>query len=395
MIVARDIDLGSVELRQNLRTLVGPDGTVQVEPLVMQLLATLCSRAGRMVERQALFDACWPGGPVGDDSLNRLIAGARRSLRSVGADQVEIVTIPAAGYVLKLRPSKTERDVHEGGSAVLRAAYLSWRGAFPEPDYAVIERLRATVEVEPGNADCWGMLALMFRHAAEYGLLVERAEMVECCEEAAARALDLDPLQAEARIALASIVPIYGNWLDAHDNLSAILKDHPVNVIAQHDLSIVEMATGRALQAKRLVDPLVTADPRAPCFGYKSTYQHWSLGDLDTMDHRANRAIQLWPHHPAVWTARFWTLAHTQRPSAAMAMIEPGVKRPAMSELAAEFARKLLRWIIDGAGDRGALIKQAADAVATGPAQAINSLMALGLLGDVDAGFDVAEAYYL
>ena len=392
----RDIDLGAVALRIQQRRIDGPLNSIQVEPLVMRLLVALASRAGRMVNRDTLFERCWPGVAVGDDSLNRLVAVARRSLSAVGGDRVEIVTIPAAGYMLRLRAAATDQRIFaEECDAIMRAAFASWRGAYPVPDYPVIERIKAIAHLGADRADCWGMLALMYRHAAEYGPLDERAEMVRSCEDAGAQALAIDPSQAEARIALASIVPIYGNWRDAHAVLSEVLQAHPDNVIAAHDLSIVEMATGRAREAKRLVDPLVAADPLAPCFGYKSTYQHWSLGDLETMDHRADRAIQLWPDHPAVWTSRFWTLAHTGRPTAALAMIEPGVHRPVMSDPIAEFARRLLGWVEDRSGDRSPLVKQAVDAVASGPAQAINSLMALGLLGDVDAGFEVAEAYYL
>lgn len=219
--------------------------------------------------------------------------------------------------------------------------------------------------------------------------------MVQACESAAATALELDPIQAAAQVALASVVPLYGNWTRAYLLLEEVRRAHPDSVIAAHDLSIVEMTTGRVRHAQRLINQLIENDPLAPSFAYKSAYHHWSLGDLETMDHRADRAIQLWPDHPAVWTNRFWTLAHTGRPAAAMAMIEPAMPRPAMAEPTAEFARRLLRWTADGTGSRDLLVRHAVEAVAAGPAQAINSLMALGLLGDVDAGFDVAEAYYL
>jgi DNA-binding winged helix-turn-helix (wHTH) protein len=394
-VLRHDIDFGGLVLRADQRSIGGPLGTAQLEPLVARLLLTLAQRAGRIVARETLFEECWPGAAMGDDSLNRLVAVARRALRETGGNRAEIVTIPASGYILRLRPLKSGEDHRAERDAAVRAAFLSWRNAYPVPNFAIIERLRAISDVAADDATCLGMLALMYRHAAEYGPVAERGELVRSCEMAAAAALAIDATQPEARVALAGIVPIFGHWKGAYTALSAVLDDHPGHIIATHDLAIVEMATGRPRQAKRLIDPLFASDPRAPCFGYKSTFQHWSLGDLATMNHRAEQAIQLWPDHPAVWTARFWTLAYTGRPSAALAMIEPGMHRPVMREPVAAFARRLLRWAIDGSGDRTELVREAVEAVATGPVQAINSLMALGLLGDVDAGFEVAEAYYL
>lgn len=391
-----DIDLGVVVLRPARRTVAGPGGRVTVEPLVMKLIGALAKRAGRVTERRALFEVCWQGAPVGDDSLNRLVAAARKALRTVGDGRVAIETVPGAGYALTFGALPgAAPDLHDEAAAAVQCALSSWRAAFPSPDLVAIERLNRVVEADPTNPAGWGVLALMLRHATEYGEIDERAEFVALCEQAVGNALALDPTQPEAHIARAGIVPIFGNWSIAYQRLSEVLALHPGHVIASHDLSIVEMSTGRVEAASAIIDPLLAVDPLAPSFGYKSTYHHWSLGHVAAMDLRADRALQLWPQHPAVWTARFWTLAHTGRPAAALSMIEPSSKRPAVTEPVAQFLRRLLTWKIDGGPDADALAQEAADAVITGPSQAINSLMALGLLGDVDRAFLVAEGYYL
>lgn len=390
-----EIELGGIVLSPHRRTFSGSKGTVQVEPLVMQLAAALMTNAGNIVSRAALFELCWRDAPVGDDSLNRLVAAARRSLRAVGDGGLEIETIPSVGYMLAVRPpAGTTKQIRSAADRALRDAYLSWRAALPVPDYLAIAQLKSVCAALPDDARCWGMLALMYRHAAEYGLSEDREDFVTESERAAQRALDRDPFQPEAQIALTSVVPIFGHWSEAHHRLSAILARQPGHVISTHDLAIIEMSTGRVREAKRLLDPLLAADPLAPCLGYKSTYHHWSLGDLETMDQRADRAFQLWPQHPAVWTARFWTLAFTERTSAALQMLSNEALAPPLPGSLADFLRDVLIAAADRAAGADRLAQRAFDAVAAGPAQAVNSLMALGLLGDIDRSFAVADAFY-
>lgn len=391
----REIELGDIVLVRDRRTFSGPRGTVQVEPLVMQLAIALMTKAGRVVPRSDLFQMVWGDAPMGDDSLNRLVAATRRNLRDVGHGRVEIETVPSAGYALIVRaPSGTAEEVRTEAERALRAGFMSWRAAAPAPDYPAIARLKAVVTALPDDAACWGMLALLYRHAAEYGPGEDREEFTAQCEYAAQRALDSDPFQPEAEIALTSIVPVFGHWGAAHDRLSAVLDRHKGHVIATHDLAIIEMSTGRVAEAKRLIDPLVTEDPLAPCFGYKTVYHHWSLGDLDTMDRRADRIYQLWPQHPAVWTSRFWTLAFTDRAAAAMQMLSSAAIPPPIPGSLADFLRELLRTVMDDFRAVDRIARRAVDAVAIGPAQAVNSMMALGLLGDVERSYAVAQAFY-
>lgn len=238
------------------------------------------------------------------------------------------------------------------------------------------------------------MLALMYRHAAEYAGEEERRDCVLHCETAARRAIELDREQADAQVALVSVLPLFGNWEAAHDRLSAIAAAHPDHAVAAHDLAVVEMSTGRVRAAKTIMDRLIGADGLAAIYGYKSAYQNWSIGELNTMDRRADSAIQLWPTHPAIWTARFWTLAYTGRAAAAARMLA-GSAMPPQPPAAIGFLRDLLAGVeersmpvLDG------LCRRAEQAAGSGPAQAINSLFALGLIGDVAGSRKVVEAYF-
>jgi DNA-binding winged helix-turn-helix (wHTH) protein len=389
------VTLGDLSLSPRERRLDGPGGRVTVEPLVMRALLALLQRAGRMTTRDRLFEACWGKTPVGDDSLNRIIAALRKALRGAGCSAVEIETVPATGYILRLAlPGAVANPAIEVAEA-LRGARQSWRNALPVPDCLAIATLVRGATLVPGAADVWGALALLNRHAAEYAPEVERADYVAQCHEAAERALALDPEQPEASVSQVSLAPLFGFWAEAHDRLSAIHARHPSNVVAAHDLSIIEMSTGRVAAAKALIDPLIAADPTAAIYGYKSTYHHWSIGDLATMDRCADRALQLWPTHPALWIARYWTLAYTGRPVAAARMLADDAALPPLPHNTLEFMRRLMRELHRSSPQLDELAEEAARAAGSGQVHAITSLFALGLIGDAPRAEKVLQGYYL
>jgi tetratricopeptide (TPR) repeat protein len=363
----------------------------------MQVLVTLSRRAGLVVSRREIFDVCWGTAPVGDDSLNRIITVLRKTLREIGGEAVQIDTIAGAGYVLRLsaKPDASQSDCASEVQRAIEAGRNSWRRGLPEPDHLEIEQLRHAARSQPESSAAWGMLALLCRYAAEYARPEFSADYVAECEFSAARALALDARQGEARVALATVAPLFGRWLHARTALKAITAENSDCPAALHELAIVEMTTGRLLEAKRLMDELIAADPFAACYNYKSIWQNWSVGDLAGMDHAADRAIQLWPTHPAVWMARFWTLAHTQRAPAALAMLDDSSARPAIPAPMLRLLQVVIRAAVtrDRAAVEGA-VQTCCSAAEKGPAQAVAALLALGLFDAVDEAFQIAYAYY-
>lgn len=393
------LDLGAVRVQPHERLIVSATDRTTVEPLVMQLLMLLAGRAGQLVTRREIFARCWGSAPAGDDSLNRLVAVLRKALNQVAGGRVTVETVPGTGYVLRLAPdhgksvaSGAEEDVQQA----ITAAFDSWRAGLPEPDHPRLELLRAACRAHPESAAAWASLALLCRQAAEYAEPDRGGSFLAECEAAARNALALEAGHPRASAALASVAPLFGRWQEARLQLAAILENGRDDPVPRHDLAIVEMATGRIRAAKSLMDRLIAADPLAACFAYKSIYQHWSVGDLAGMDQVADRAVQLWPTHPAVWTARMWTLAYTGRAEAALGMLQEPEIRPAIPPPMLAFVRQVLVARLER---DGALAQQAVAAsrrvAATGPAQAIASLFALGLLGPTEALLEVAEAYYV
>jgi DNA-binding winged helix-turn-helix (wHTH) protein len=78
--------------------LLGPDGQeVPLRPKAFSLFQYLVVNAGRVVNRQELLDAIWPGVFVSDDSITQCVGEIRRAL---GPDNVSVLrTIPRRGYI--------------------------------------------------------------------------------------------------------------------------------------------------------------------------------------------------------------------------------------------------------------------------------------------------------
>lgn len=79
-----DFIIGTLEVSPSMRTVKAAGDVEKVEPRVMQVLIALAEAWNEVLTRDALFDRCWGGVYVGDDSLNRAIAGVRRIATGIG-----------------------------------------------------------------------------------------------------------------------------------------------------------------------------------------------------------------------------------------------------------------------------------------------------------------------
>lgn len=90
-----DFRIGPIHVRPAARAIESSKGSFVTEPLVMQLLVELSRKAGRVVTRREIFERCWGSAPVGDDSLNRIVAALRRILSQADGETVWSRRFPA------------------------------------------------------------------------------------------------------------------------------------------------------------------------------------------------------------------------------------------------------------------------------------------------------------
>lgn len=428
-----DFRLGLANVSPSRRRIDGPGGTALVEPRVMQVLTVLADTAGNVVTRDYLFRRCWGNSYVGDDSLNRAVAGARRIAATIADNSFTIENIPRTGYRLSVpqlssepstikpqlgKKTVTRRWVAAGGLSIAAAGgFELWTRHLSQPDPATplmeesrvamrlgtaaaekrsIALLDRAVAISPNNAYAWGLLALTRARADEHIASDSRDSPAGQVDAAAARALQLDRSNADAKAALAIAVPYYGDWLAAERRFDAVLAQHPGHLITQDSRCFLLGAVGRMRDSARARLTFSSEASFDANLQFRFVYNLWFLNRIEDADRVASRAMQMWPGHPGVWFAKLWLLTGTGRLDRALVQIEDAAARPKLPLPMFETLR---------AGVRAAQsrepkeIEEASKLIMAGVqrsvAAVVNAMMLLNLMQAIDQAFDLASAYYL
>ena len=428
-----DFQLGQVVVSPSRRSIRGPGGDALVEPRVMQVLVVLAEAVGNVVTRDILFQRCWGSPTVGDDSLNRAIAGARRIASGVARNSFTIENIPRTGY--RLTESGGSQDVLENGAEEDRGAvdrrwfvagglalaaaggFAVWKGRDipPDPLARLIEESRTAmragtpaaeqrsialleraVTLAPDNALAWGLLALTRARADEHGGPTTNMSPAVQVEQAANRALQLSPGNADAKAALAVAIPYYGDWLAAERRFDAVLSRHPDHLYTRDSRAFLLGAVGRMRESatERLK---FTADVSFDAnLQFRHIYALWFLDRIGEADRVASRAMQMWPDHTGIWFGKLWLLAGTGRLDRALVQIDDEATRPKLPPPMVITLRAAVKAAQSGRpGDIDAATKAVMAGVERSVSAVVNAMMLLNLMGSIDAAFDLSRAYYL
>jgi DNA-binding winged helix-turn-helix (wHTH) protein/tetratricopeptide (TPR) repeat protein len=410
------------------RHVAGPGGQTVVEPLVMRLLLHLAERQGEVLSRRELFDHLWGNAQVGDDSLNRLVGSLRKALESTSNGAVEIETVPRVGYRLLAEPEGdgvappiSRRSLMAVGACSLlaigaaglwrtrsdaRAAEAErWidrgdvllRDAVPLQAGDALPPLQSALAIDPGNAKALGLVALAEETSANNGGSRNAGETLRAAESAARAALQTDPGEPHARLAIIDMAAGSLDWAQMEDRLEAVRASAPDNLHVLGSLSSFLEAAGRTSKSWMYNEQAAAAAPSSPTPQWRRALRLWTAGRTEEALALSERLLPLWPRHALVWNARFMILAFTGRTGAAAAMLKGAVgpsgnAHPARPE----------QWLptLDAFADpspaRVAKAREANLAAAQlNPGQATYAAMALSQLGEMDAAFAVIDALLL
>lgn len=430
--------LGALLVDPARRHVAGPGGAATLEPRVMQVLLRLADADGAVVTRAALIEDCWQGRFVGDDAVNRTISEVRRVARGPGAGSFAVETIPKTGWRLtgSRQSSSPDADITPPATAptgpvvrrhvlalaagtglaataggfwlarptreqaqaaeLLVRAEIMLRNDMPDAAREAVGLLEQADRLDPDNAAILGKLALAWRDQSEYADPAEIAPAVANTERYARRALALDPRQADAIGALATLAPFNGDWLAARRRYLDALARSPGNLAVTAALALLAMSTGEVREQLRLNTWLVERQPLSPTYQYRRVYGLWASGRAAEADQAIDRARKLWPQHPGIWLARFLTLAFGGQPRAAAALLDEEVRAGRMG---GGFLRRFnlaLRALETGAAaDIDAAATEARRGSSQGEGASVNAVLILSALGRLDDAFDVARAYLL
>lgn len=425
-----DFQAGPIRVSPSRRLVEGPAGKTNVEPLTMQVFLLLLDRDGGVVTRNELFDQCWGGVIVGDDSLNRAIAKVRRIAAAVGPGLFEIETIPRTGYRLtgpiideaqaaatETPPTLSRRTLIAGGAAAaiglggiaLWSARSHKEEQFDElmrkgeqsldygdPAANGTQYFQKAVALQPNSAKAQGLLAYARVLDAENDR-ARAAAIIQEVADTARTALAIDPNEPNARLAQVHLDQSTLDLDETEDRLRQILATDPSNIRTMRILWSLLQCVGRSREALALVERAVALKPLAAANNYPRAQLLWILGRNAEADRVIDRAMQYWPEHRYVRFARFTIYTFTGRPRAALAMLDGKDTAPqGFSPAAIALWRESLPALDAGSpAAKAAAVKANVEAGKRDETLASQAVMTLSALGDADAAFDVVDSLFV
>ena len=431
--VRPDFQVGLIHVSPSRRLVAGAAGKTSLEPLIMQVFLLLLDGEGGVVTRKDLFDQCWGGVMVGDDSLNRAIAKLRRALDQVAPGCFEIETIPRTGYRLTGEqesvatdagatprgqgPRLSRRTLVAAGAATAIAAggFVTWSVRFRHEqqfdelmrrgeqslDYGDPAETRTrdfaeAVALRPDNPTAHGLLA--YARVLDAQMRPGDAPtLVQDAADAAGAALTIDPQEPNARLAKTELQQATLDLVQTEDRLRAILATDPDNIRVMRTLWSLLQCVGRSRDALGLIDRALAVKPLAAANNYPRAQLLWILGRNAEADRVIDRAMQYWPEHRYVRFARFIIFAFTGRPRAALAMIDRKDTAPqGFSPQSIDLWKQSLTALDGGAADaKAAAVRANVDAGKSDQTLASQAVMTLSVLGDADAAFEVVNSLFV
>ena len=431
----RSFRLGDVEVQPATREVVRDGRRLTLDPKIMEVLVVLAAADGAILSRDDLITACWGGRAVTDDAINRVISRLRAVSRDIGGFEVE--TITKVGYRLVeaegIGPASVgspDRDAPSVGrrafvatgaaAAVAGAGLFAWRKPWEhrptaealeyfrraelahrmgtaEQSRQALSYYRRAVEADPLYADAWGGLALSQTHLLEGFGESELDSIPGSIRSAANRALELDPDNADAHLALVLIKPEFGNWTQMESELRDLVKRYPGHLLSNARLAVCLYEVGRLDESIDYHRKVLSIDEMLPVnHGYLAKTLSFA-GQMHEADAVLDQAGRRWPAHPALWYAKYTHLLFSGRPQSAAAFVMNPEFRP--SGLAKAQIDPLLTLA------RAVELRQPADVAAAiedwrgmglaSPTRVLpRSATVFAMLGRPDLAFDSLERYY-
>ena len=427
-----DLQLGPMLVSPSRRLVEGPGGHAHLEPLIMQVFLLLLDAGGKVVTRNELFDQCWGGVVVGDDSLNRAIAKVRRTGAQIAPGFLEIETIPRTGYRLTgeilscfdparaqapnfTTPRVSRRAIVGGGAAMALALGgaglwsirsregrqfddLMIRGtdaiAYGDPTADPAQYFRQAVALRPDDARAQGLFAysrvVRAPEAADPGQALQEAN------KAARAALALDPKEPNARLALTISQRPTLDFAETEDQLRAILATAPANTAVMRQLWNVLQCVGRSRDALAIVERAIEVEPLGASNHFPRAQLLWILGSDAEADRVIDQALQFWPNHRWVRFARFIIFAFTGRARAALAMLENPATAPQQYSPEAKALWRISLAALEQPSPANVASARSAnlDGAMRDPQFSSQAVLSLGALGQTDAAFEIVNSLY-
>jgi DNA-binding winged helix-turn-helix (wHTH) protein len=243
--------LGEWLVRPQDGSLCGSAGAAaRIEPLLMELLVCLCSRAGEVVSKQELIDGVWGGRFISDETIKASLYQLRKALDDSSRQPRFIETLPKRGYRMLVQPALLSSPDKTEAEDLLRKGHELLSGW---PNAASLRQARLYFEratqADPGSAAALAALAHTYILAA-YAGLESGSELFPRAQAAAKRAMELDSNLAEAHVALGFVQLVHNyDFKSAEKELQTAIRLKPGDSVAHCWYARLLSAQGRHAEA--------------------------------------------------------------------------------------------------------------------------------------------------
>jgi serine/threonine protein kinase/TolB-like protein/Flp pilus assembly protein TadD len=197
------------------------------------------------------------------------------SLREQVSERIRTGLLPQLGASAEPIPSAARPSNQQAYNLYLRSLAIPFD---PQPNLRALEMLEQVVEQDPEFAEAWIALADRYHIDGNYGLGGDDA--YDRAEDAARRALTLDPDLAAAAVRLIMLDVESGELADAHAAVIALLERRPDDASAHFTLSYVLRYAGLLDEARRECDVALALDATNPKFR-SCALTNYLAGDLE------------------------------------------------------------------------------------------------------------------
>lgn len=212
-----------VDPQRRLLFAAGRDTPVRLPPRVFDTLLYMVEHRGEVLSKRTLLKSVWEGLVVGENSLDQSVSLLRRSLGERPDEHRFIVTVPRRGYqfvasVVVQSPASARAATAgptsdpEAHSLYTQALSLSLRPS-AENVRGAIDMLQTALGRDARFARAASLLAVQYANCVGFDFPVSNA--LTAAENAARRALLLDPIDGTSHAAVAVVQAIRGDWLSS------------------------------------------------------------------------------------------------------------------------------------------------------------------------------------
>jgi tetratricopeptide (TPR) repeat protein len=262
-------------------------------------------------------------------------------------------------------------------------------------DEQTVRMFEQAVAMRPGNAKAWGLLGLVRSTLVHNADPKDASKLVEQAEDAARRALSLNPTEPNALLAMFELEGSTLDWFTRDQRLRQIIGIDPKNTTAINELVLLTQATGYCRESWDWNERALALDPLSSSIVGKRAMKLWILGRTSEADKVIDQLRSLYPTDAWTGFVRFEIFVFTGRIGAARAMLDsnaPGHGGPGATAL----WRTCLAALDHPSAETIARARDACiHGAVTSPDFAGQAVMIMSALGEFNTAFDIATGLLL